>query len=119
MLTFSAEQMQKYKQDREEDWSIPNLCQYLRKNYSYASVNQLSDKELTKRVRLAVKKAHSYGMQSERDIYDFVTLELTQYPNFHQHKKVQDLLQGSGGHPKMRMYWLAQQIPASVWQEVC
>ena len=118
MLTISAEQMQKLKEGREEDYSIPNLCQHLRQNYHYTSINQLSDEELTARVKQAVDMAHSHGLQSQRDIYGFVTLELTQYPNFYRHEKIQALLQDSEGHPKMRMYWLAKKLPASVWREV-
>lgn len=118
MLTISDEQMQHFKKDREVSYSIPNLCEHLRQNYSYTSINQLSDKVLTERVKQAVDIASSHGLQSQRDIYGFVTLELTQYPNFHRHKKVQELLQSSGGHPKMRMYWLAQQLPAPIWVEI-
>lgn len=118
MLTFSAEQMQNFQENREEDYSIPNLCQHLRKNYSYTSISQLSDRELTEQVKQAVSIARSNGLQSQRDIYSFVTLELTHSPNFHRHEKVQSLLQGSGGHPKMRMYWLVQKLPASIWAEV-
>jgi len=102
MLTISDKQMQHFKEGREVSYSIPKLCEHLRQNYSYTHINQLSEKELMERVKQ----------------YDFVILELTQYPGFHRHKKVQDLLQDAGGHPKMRMYWLARQLPASVWLEL-
>lgn len=118
MLTFSAEQIQHYKEGREVSYSIPNLCEHLRQNYSYTHINQLSEKELMEQVKQAVDIARSHGLQSQRDIYTFVTWELTQYPGFHRHKKVQDVLQDSGGHPKMRMYWLARHLPADVWLEV-
>ena len=118
MFKIRAEHMQHFKEDREVSYSIPNLCKHLRQNYSYSPINQLSEKELTKQVKQAVDIAGSYGLRTQRDMYTFVTWELTQYPGFHRHKKVQDLLQDAGRHPKMRMYWLARQLPASVWLEV-
>jgi len=118
MLTFSAEQIQYLMEDREVDYSIPKLCEHLRQNYNYTHINQLSEKELMEQVKQSVGIARSYGLQSQRDIYGFVTLELTHCPGFHRHEKVQALLQGSEGHPKMRMYWLAKKLPASVWREV-
>jgi len=118
MLTISDEQMQHFKEDREVSYSIPKLCEHLRQNYSYTHINQLPEKELIEQIKQAVDIAGSYGLWSQRDMYTFVTWELTQYPGFHRHKKVQDLLQDSGGHPKMRMYWLARQLPAPVWLEV-
>ncbi len=118
MFTIRDEQMQQFKEDREVSYSIPNLCTHLRQNYSYSPIIQLSEKELTKQVKQAVDIADSYGLRSQRDMYTFVTWELTQYPGFHQHKKVQGVLQDAGGHPKMRMYWLARQLPTSVWLEL-
>ncbi len=118
MFKIRAEQMKHFQEDREVNYSIPDLCKYLRQYCNYSPVNQLSEKELVEQVKQSVGIARSYGLQSQRDVYGFVTLELTHCPGFHRHKKVQALLQGTEGHPKMRMYWLARQLPASVWMEV-
>lgn len=46
MFTIRDEHMQHFKEDREVNYSIPNLCKHLRQNYSYNPINQLPEKEL-------------------------------------------------------------------------
>ncbi len=117
MLTITKKQMQIVQKLPEDTEHIPVLCQHLKQNHGLC-INQLSDDALTEQVRQAVDIARAYGLQSQRDIYGFVTLELTQCSGFHQHRKVQQLLRSTDANPNRRMLWLVEKLPGYIWAEV-
>lgn len=118
MLTITKEQFQVMRETHKSEQSIPALCKHLRQSYNHTHIAQMSDEELTKKVKQTVDIAYSYHLESKNDIYGFVELELTQCPGFYQYPPIEVLLKDPKAHPDMRMLWVAQKLPAHIWAKV-
>ncbi len=118
MLKLRREQMDAMQKIHEKQQRIPVLCRYLKQKYHNTQISNWPAEKLTDRVTQAIHVARSYGLVSERDIYDFVTLEVVQYPGFHRHVKIQEALKKPNTDSNTRVLEMILKVPGPVWTEV-
>ncbi len=64
---------------------------YLRRQYAKIT-HRLSDREMSDRIRVSLRKAERYGIHDERGQLTFVDMMFTVSPNFDEHPTVHAIL---------------------------
>ena len=92
-------------------------CVYLRTNHA-AEVAALNDSVLKRRVKIAIARARSHGVDLQSSITAFVALMFVIAPNFDEHPIANQVLHDETVPANDRLSLLPQRMSLEGWQDV-
>lgn len=118
-LTITNTQFDLLRKSLDVNYYLPKLVDHIRHNYSTAPVvTNLSDDDLTAKVRRTLHRAWDLQLFSQADVFTFAVYDLVYFPCFGQHSQIQNLLKNSTAPPDMHMLTLCSQLTALDWKRL-
>lgn len=118
-MTLSNAQLSTIRKEMDIYYVLPKLVGLVRKKYNHSpEIAELSDTELTAKVRRCLHDAWDLELFSQSDILAFVAYELLYFPCFGQHPLVRRALRTPVISKDARMLSLCLQLSASQWYQI-